>query len=477
MLLRIVIAVTDQQLRRKLRPLLEKSDTIVEAISDYSRLWKKVSRKTCDLVALSRDLVRDRAIEQINNLKQLTDVPLIVVFSEDESEEERVQLITAGCDAVLNSGLSRKKLGSALNAILDRRRKAGPAIQAVRPKVAEPEISDFVAESSAMHKFVKVIPRVAKSNSSVLILGETGVGKERLAHVLHRESPRKDGPFIAVHCGALPESLLESELFGHEQGAFTGATKARRGCFELAHQGTIFLDEIGEMPLHLQSKLLRVLENHEIRRVGSEKAVIVDVRVMAATNRDLEEEAKTKQFRRDLYYRLNVVSLTIPPLRKRVEDIPELVDSYIDYLGPRIGCPISGITEEALEALSQYSWPGNVRELINIIERAMLLCEDDVITIDDLPQSITGCEEVSLQELSQSPEAFPEEWLQKPLKHARRDILEQFERSYLTSLLISTNGRVGEAAKRAGIDSRSLFDKMKQYGLNKKDFRPKEDKR
>jgi len=477
MLLRIVIAVTDQQLRRKLRPLLEKSDTIVEAISDYSRLWKKVSRKTCDLVALSRDLVRDRAIEQINNLKQLTDVPLIVVFSKDESEEERVQLITAGCDAVLNSGLSRKKLGSALNAILDRRRKAGPAIQAVRPKVAEPEISDFVAESSAMRKFVKVIPRVAKSNSSVLILGETGVGKERLAHVIHRESPRKDGPFIAVHCGALPESLLESELFGHEQGAFTGATKARRGCFELAHQGTIFLDEIGEMPLHLQSKLLRVLENHEIHRVGSEKAVIVDVRVMAATNRDLEEEAKTKQFRRDLYYRLNVVSLTIPPLRKRVEDIPELVDSYIDYLGPRIGCPISGITEEALEALSQYSWPGNVRELINIIERAMLLCEDDVITIDDLPQSITGCEEVSLQELSQSPEAFPEEWLQKPLKHARRDILEQFERSYLTSLLTSTNGRVGEAAKRAGIDSRSLFDKMKQYGLNKKDFRRKEDKR
>lgn len=194
---------------------------------------------------------------------------------------------------------------------------------------------------------------------------------------------------------------------------------------------------------------------------------------MAATNRDLEEEVKTKQFRRDLYYRLNVVSLTIPPLRERVEDIPELVESYIDYLGPRIGCPVSGMTEEALEALSEYSWPGNVRELINVIERAMLLCEDDVITIGDLPESITGPKEVSLQELSQDPGAFPEEWLQKPLKDARRDILEQFERSYLTSLLTSTNGRVGEAAKRAGIDSRTLFDKMKEYGLDKKDHRPK----
>jgi DNA-binding NtrC family response regulator len=196
---------------------------------------------------------------------------------------------------------------------------------------------------------------------------------------------------------------------------------------------------------------------------------------MAATNRDLEEEVKTKQFRKDLYYRLNVVSLTIPPLRKRIEDIPELVESNIEHLGPRIGCPVSGMTEEALQALSHYSWPGNVRELINVIERAMLLCEDNIITIDDLPQSITGQKEVSLYELSLNSEAFPEEWLQKPLKDARRDILGEFERSYLTSLLISTKGRVGEAAKKAGIDTRSLYDKMKQYGLDKKDFRSEED--
>ncbi len=471
MLLSIVTAVTEAGLRNKLSKILKKPDTIIESVTEPGRFWKKVSRKTCDLVVLSRDLIQDKAIEEIHNLRQLPDAPLIVVLSEEENEEQRLQLISAGCDAVLNPTVSGKKLDSALNAILSRRRKATRSTLTIRPKPAEADISDFISESHAMKKFLRVLPRVAKSNSSVLILGETGVGKERLAHVLHAESPRSQGPFICVHCGALPESLLESELFGHEQGAFTGATRARKGCFELAHQGTIFLDEIGEMPFHLQSKLLRVLENHEVRRIGSEKSLVVDVRVMTATNRDLEEEVKAKQFRRDLYYRLNVVSLTIPPLRDRLEDIPELVESYIDYLGPRIGCEVSGITEQALETLCDYSWPGNVRELINVIERAMLLCENDFITVDDLPDGITGREEVTLQELSQKPESFPEEWLQKPLKEARRDIVEQFEKSYLISLLTSSNGRVGKAAKKAGIDSRTLFNKMKKHDLNKNDFR------
>jgi two-component system response regulator AtoC len=476
MLLRIVIVVTEPDVKDKLRHLLKKPDAIVEAVAEQKGLWKKLSLKTCDLIILSKDLIGDEALDEINNLRQMPDAPMIVVLSEKENEEERIKLIAAGCDAVLDPTLSKRKLASAFNTILDRRRKATRPTSAVRPKVAEAEISDFVAESPVMKDFVKILPRPAKSSSSVLILGETGVGKERLAHVLHRESPRKGGPFIAVHCGALPESLLESELFGHEQGAFTGATRARRGCFELAHEGTIFLDEIGEMPLHLQSKLLRVLEDHEIRRIGSEKSIKVNVRVIAATNRDLDEEVRAKQFRRDLYYRLNVLSLTVPPLRERIEDIPELTASYIEYLSPRIGCEASDITDEALEALCDYSWPGNVRELINIIERAMLLCENDVITINDLPQSITGQKELSIQELSHDMGAFPEKWLEKPLKEARRNILEQFEKGYLTSLLTSTKGRIGEAAKRAGIDSRTLFSKMNQYGLNKKDFRIKKNK-
>jgi transcriptional regulator with PAS, ATPase and Fis domain len=214
------------------------------------------------------------------------------------------------------------------------------------------------------------------------------VGKERLARAIHAESRRSKGPFVAVNCAALSESLLESEPFGHEEGAFTGATRSHRGCFEIAHKGVIFLDEIGELPNHLQVKLLRALQDREITRVGSEQSFQVDVRMMAATNRDPREEVKTKRLREDLYYRLNVVTLTIPPLRQRSEDIPDIVASYLPWLRPRVGRDVTSIAPEALEALAHYSWPGNVRELINVIERAMLLCEGEQIRLADLPDTI-----------------------------------------------------------------------------------------
>ena len=468
MLLHIILVLDNVSLQKKLRTSLSKPDSIIETAKDHKRFLAKLGRKVCDLAVISQNLLPEDATEQIHKLKSSVDAPFVVILTEQDNEQERAQFIAAGCDAVLSLELSISRLSKALNAILQKRKKIARAVLTVPRQVEEADISDFAAKSPAMAKFVKIIPKVAKTNSSVLILGETGVGKERLAHVLHRESLRSNGPFIAIHCGALPESLLESELFGHEQGAFTGATKSRRGCFELAHQGTIFLDEIGEMPLHLQSKLLRVLESHEIRRVGGEKSIPVDVRVMAATNRDLEEEVKAKQFRKDLYYRLNVVSLTIPPLRERIEDIPELVESYIEYLGPRIGCTVVDIAEDALEVFCRYSWPGNVRELINIIERAMLLCEDDIITIEDLPQSITE------PEILYESGTWPDEMMNQPLKKARKNIIENFERDYFTALLRLAEGRVGKAAKKAGIDTRSLYEKMKKYDLNKKDFRPQE---
>ena len=466
MLFHIIIVVDDVPLQKRLKTALSGSDTIIETVKDHKRFIAKLGRKVCDLAVISQDLLAEDATEQIHKLKDSVDAPFIVILAEQDNEQERVQFIAAGCDAVLSLKLSVNKLSKALNAILQKRKKIAQAVLAAPRQIKEADISDFAAKSPAMAKFVKTLPRFAKSNSSVLLLGETGVGKERLAHVLHRESLRSNGPFIAIHCGALPESLLESELFGHEQGAFTGATKSRRGCFELAHQGTIFLDEIGEMPLHLQSKLLRVLESHEIRRVGGEQSIPVDVRVMAATNRDIEEEAKAKQFRKDLYYRLNVVSLTIPPLRERIEDIPELVESYIEYLGPRIGCPIVDIAEDALKVLCQYSWPGNVRELINIIERAMLLCENDIITMEDLPKGITK------PEILHETETWPDKIMNQTLNAARKSVLDNFERNYFTSLLRLTKGRVGEAAEKAGINTRSLYDKMRKYRLNKKDFRP-----
>jgi two-component system response regulator AtoC len=471
MLLHILIAAEEPELDSRLCEFLKRKDTVVESLDEPGAFWKDLGQKAYDLLIVSRALVTAQALNRIQDLRTSSDAPAIVVLTEFEDEKDRAELVAAGCETVLNVDLPFDKLGRALGAIVERKGRTAANVVSIPRQQGSAQASDFVSESKAMKKFLKPLPRIAASSSSVLILGETGVGKERLAHVLHAESQRSDGPFVAIHCGALPESLMESELFGHEQGAFTGATKARRGCFELAHEGTLFLDEIGEMPLHLQSKLLRVLENKQVRRVGGEKSIMVDVRVVAATNRDLEDEVGASRFRRDLYYRLNVVSLTMPPLRERIADIPDLIDSYIEHLAPRIGGEVSGISDEASEALCAYSWPGNVRELINIIERAMLLCENDMITVDDLPGTISGRERLSIWELSHDPEVFPDELAQKPFKEARSCILEQFERGYLMNLLTATSGRVGETASRAGIDSRTLFDKMKHYGLDKKNFR------
>jgi transcriptional regulator with PAS, ATPase and Fis domain len=326
-----------------------------------------------------------------------------------------------------------------------------------------------------MQAFMSVVQRVAKSNTSLLILGETGVGKERLARAIHAESLRSEGPFTAVNCGALPDSLLESELFGHEEGAFTGAVRSRRGWFELSHGGTVFLDEIGEMPLHLQVKLLRVLQEKEIQRIGSEKTVPIDVRIMAATNRNLEEEVGKKRFRRDLYYRLGVVTLTLPPLRERKEDITSLVEGFIDYFSSTIGRDLDGIEEDALGALHKYPWPGNVRELANVIERAVLLSNDLRISLRDFPATISGAAPhfsgESPRGKGEDSNAERKAMLKKPLKEYREEILEKYETAYLKAMLESTKGRIGRAAKLAGITPRSLFDKMKKYGLKKENFK------
>jgi two-component system response regulator AtoC len=345
-----------------------------------------------------------------------------------------------------------------------------------RRTTTTPALEDFVSSSPAMAAFMRTVLKVVATDTTLLILGETGVGKERLARAIHSAGSRGGGPFISVNCAALPESLVESELFGHEEGAFTGATRSRRGAFELAHRGTIFLDEIGEMPQQLQVKLLHVLEDYEVRPVGGEHTIPVDVRIMAATNRHLNKDVEEKRFREDLFYRLNVMTLEIPPLRARSEDIPVLARSYVGEISTRIGKDVSTLSEGAVTALVQYSWPGNVRELINIIERAVLLCDGTVITEGDLPLEVSG---MGIKHPARSP-MFPgtlaapqlhEDWLAKPLREFRAMMVDEAEKAYLAGLLRQTHGRIGETAERAGIEPRSLHGKMKKYGLRKEDFK------
>ena len=470
MILRVVIGLVDEELVRRLAETLASVDVVVEEVTANDETWDNLVRQAGDVTIVSQELIPDPLETNISLLNDLPEIPTTVVITNSISPEESAHLMACGCDTVLYAGLPIPQMVAAIEATLENRKQLLRRWHLETEQQQKPSLADFISESPAIKMFLKVVRRVIPSNASLLILGETGVGKEHLAKAMHAEGPRSSGPFIAINCAALPEQLLESELFGHEKGAFTGATRNRRGAFEMAHGGTMFLDEIGEMPLSLQSKLLRVLQDFRIRRVGGEVEIDVDVRVIAASNRDLEAESKANLFRRDLFYRLSVVTLTVPPLRERRDDIPILIDKIMERLAPKIGIDIHDISDEALDKLCRYDWPGNVRELSNVIERALLLCEGDMLTIDDLPVGIAeidsrvGRLDVSLCEI-------PEEWMEKTLPEVTRLAIDNIERAYLTMVLNETKGRVALAAQRAGIHQRGLYNKMKRLNLRKSEFR------
>jgi DNA-binding NtrC family response regulator len=309
------------------------------------------------------------------------------------------------------------------------------------------QFSNIIGKSSKMKKIFEIVKQVAPTKASVLITGESGVGKELIADAIHFNSPRKEKAFIKVHCAALTETLLESELFGHEKGAFTGATMRKRGRFELAHNGTLFLDEIGEINQNVQIKILRVLQERTFERVGGEETLEVDVRIIAATNRDLKEEIKNGSFREDLYYRLNVVNIEIPLLSERTEDIPLLVSSFIKELSVENNKEIKGIDSKATKALYAYPWPGNVRELRNCIESAIVMCKTDIITIDDLPPYIQSNSDTNF------------------IKLPCGISLSEAEKTIITFNLNQNNGNKSKTAEILGIGRKTLHRKIKEYNI------------
>jgi len=446
-------------------------DTIVESLGNRQRLLDRLRREVFDVVVVSDVKLPSRITDLTDTMLQIGDGPALVVITDGIDLEQQTRLMAAGCQAVLDANVSSDALVEVVLSQLEQRRELERRRLVGTRRLSRPRLTDFVSRSPTMQAFIATVERVVDGNISLLLLGETGVGKERLARAIHNEGPRSSGPFVAVNCAALPEALLESELFGHEEGAFTGAVRSRRGCFELSHNGTVFLDEIGDLPNHLQVKLLSVLQEREFRRVGGERTISVDVRVMAATNRDLEQEVSLGRFRNDLFYRLSVMTLTIPPLRERREDIPDLVDNYIEHLRPRLGREVYGIVDEAMATLQEYQWPGNVRELINVVERAMLLAGGRLIGLSELPLSISQGSTMIAPAPLLSREELPEEWLDRPLSDVRRDAMNRVERAYIAGMLRQTGGRVGETARRAGIQPRSLYDKMKQHNLSKEEFR------
>jgi DNA-binding NtrC family response regulator len=386
----------------------------------------------------------------------------IIVMAPQEMIREAVMVVKAGASNYLTYPLDPVEQRYVTDSIY-RSRIMQSELDYLRDKFWDSDALGIIqTKSPIMKKVFEKIQSVAPTRSTVLLIGETGTGKSVLAKLIHKHSNRKNDQFISVHCGAIPETLIESELFGHEKGAFTGAVRKQLGKFEIARGGTIFLDEIGTITSSAQIKLLQILQEGIFSRVGGEEIIDADVRVIAASNMNLKEMTDRGQFRKDLYYRLNVFPIEIPPLTERIDDIPLLVQAFISKLDKFYSKEIYDIHPSVLEAFHKYSWPGNIRELENLIERAYIIESSTVLTPDSFPSELF-CDD-TIQPIITINASLK-------LSEARQKGIEQIERSYLNELLTQYRGRINDTAKATGISTRQLHKLMKRYGLRKEDFK------
>jgi len=410
-----------------------------------------------DIVLSDLRLPDSEGFSFITQAKHCAPDTAIVIMTGFGNHELALQAMRAGAYDYLSKPFTMDELVLTLQKIEEREelRKENAALRS--DLTQNYQFSNIVAQSEAMRTVFDTVKRLAEFNTTVLITGESGTGKELLARAIHHNSPRRGKSFVAVNCGAIPENLVESELFGHKRGSFTDATRDKRGLFEEADGGTIFLDEIGELPVHLQVKLLRALQERQIRRVGDEAMLPIDVRVVAATLRDLEADVAAGRFRDDLFYRLNVVSINIPALRERNEDIPVLVKHFIKKHNKRLGLSIKGIAPEAMRCLMDYGWRGNVRELENCIERALVLSEGLEIVVDALPPAIRAS---ATQNDRSAPGIVIEDGDLSIKKRTRA-----LETALIEKALRKTKGNRTHAAKALEISHRALLYKIKEYGI------------
>ncbi|MDX9754742.1 MAG: sigma-54 dependent transcriptional regulator [bacterium] len=392
-------------------------------------------------------------ITLLGRIKQRSPDTMVIMMTAYGTVETAVTAMKRGAYEYITKPFNNDEVLHIINNAMERVHLLDRAKYLAQQLEERTSLQGIIGQSKKMNDLFFLIEKVAPTDSTVLILGESGTGKELVAHAVHNQSPRKEEKFLAINCGALPRELIESELFGHEKGAFSGAHQRKIGLFEAADEGTVFLDEIGDLPMELQVKILRVLEQKEIRRIGSVESKKVDVRILAATNRDLRDDVKTGSFREDLFYRLSIMDLHLPPLRDRKEDIPALVEHFIRSFNQKMNRSVDGVTPEALRILMNHDWPGNVRELENIIQRCMILRDTGTIQGDDLPPTLLAAPP-SVESPLFDPELIP-------FLKAR----EAFEHRYLESLLNTNQGNVTRSALMAGISRRHLQELMKKYDL------------
>ncbi len=442
--LNILLIESDPKERMALTQALETWSYRVTTAPNGKDALTQVSQNRFELIIADGNLPEMSVFDLLQNLQAHDDAVKVVCLTPTAAVDQAVQLMKAGAADVLAKPLDRDKLRLTVQHIVT----PEESLRSCTPAAAQATAPTIVTQDPSMQQLIKLAQQVADSRASVLIQGESGTGKELFARLIHQVSQRKAKPFVAINCGALPETLLESELFGHEKGAFTGAVSRKPGKFELADGGTILLDEITEMQLHLQAKLLRVLQEREVDRVGGSHPLKVDVRVVATTNRDVGRAIEKNEFRSDLFYRLNVVPIKIPPLRQRAGDIPLLADHFIEKYNALDGRDVKKMTNDAVTKLVGLSFPGNVRELENIMERAVLLCDGEAINARDL-----FIEEA----VGNTPPngELPADLMSAPLK--------EVEKKLIFHTLDRTNGNRTHAAKMLGISVRTLRNKLNEY--------------
>ncbi len=442
-----VLIIEDEKIMRiTIEDALKAKGYVVKSFERGQDGLQAYSEEPFDIVLTDVRLPDINGMEILKKIKEIDDSCMVILMTAFGTIKDAVEAMKMGAFDYITKPFSLDELSLIINRAAEVKQIQDENLRlkkAISRCYCYPNI---IGESNAMKDVFRMIDRLSKSDSTVLIHGESGTGKELVASTIHYQGKRKDGPFVIVNCGALPETLIESELFGYEKGAFTGATRRKPGRFELASGGTLFLDEVGELPPSVQVKLLRVLQDGTFERLGGTETIKVDVRVIAATNRDLEAEVKEGTFREDLYYRLAVIPLTLPPLRERREDIPLLIEHFLQRYTSRLGKQVS-LSKDAVTALMEYHFPGNVRELENIIERVVTLCDGNLVKKEDLPAHV-------LKKDSEQPEFQP---LTK--------VAQEAERQYILRVLRQTGGNRSRAASVLGISRKTLWEKMRQYGI------------
>ena len=457
---KIVVVEDDQIVRKNLEQQLRNRRYDVASVETIAEASDVLSRDSFDLLFLDVRLPDGQGTDLLQDLQSRPQKPLVVIMSGFGSVESAVACMREGAFDYLVKPFSSDQL----EFVLKRAEDFTQLVKVNRYLSHEEDEEmgcEMIGRSQAMQNLRALIRKVAPTQATVLIQGESGTGKELVARALFRQSPRSNAPFIKINCAAVPENLIESEFFGHEKGAFTGAMNKREGRFELAHGGTILLDEISEVSPQVQAKLLRVLQERELERVGGNRTIKVDVRVIATTNRKLEESVERKEFRQDLYFRLNVVPIPIPPLRERIEDLPELAEQFMQRSARKHGVRVRAMSDLARAAMNSHNWPGNVRELQNVIERAVILCGDGGSLEPEhlgLPSRTPVSSQSSVASEARSIVSGPGDSAVLPLSEVeKRQILATIE---------FTKGNRTQASKLLGISIRTLRNKLNEYGVN-----------